>query len=191
MAIRHRQHPFGRRDFALAGPTRPARQTFRSGEPANLADSRWRAGPRLPLRLCKCDQPGPPPRHGVGHRLAFCLLKRREFLVLEYQVRRVGKQARLRLGVGCQRSRPVMIKSAQLNQSQRADAARLYEGHHLCPELVPGQMCFRVKIYNEGIFETVFHEHVPSHRISQERAREALRSLVATLFRMAGKLHPV
>lgn len=72
-----------------------------------------------------------------------------------------------------------MIKSAQLNQSQRADAAGLYEGHHLCPELVPGQVCFRVKIYNEGVFETVFHEHVPSHRISQERANEALRSLVA------------
>lgn len=51
--------------------------------------------PRLPLRLCKCDQPGPPPRDGVGHRLAFCLLKRREFLVLEYQGAKLLRSLRM------------------------------------------------------------------------------------------------
>jgi hypothetical protein len=55
----------------------------------------------------------------------------------------------------------------------------MYEGHNLCPELAVGQVCFRVKTYNDGIFESVFHEHVPSHRISQDNAIEALRSLVA------------
>lgn len=55
----------------------------------------------------------------------------------------------------------------------------MYEGHDLCRELAVDQVCFRVKIYNDGIFESVFHEHVPSHRISHENAIEALRSLVA------------
>lgn len=72
-----------------------------------------------------------------------------------------------------------MTESSQEHQSHRAADGGLYEGHHLCPDLVPGQMCFRAKTYNEGVFETVFHEHIPSHRISQESANEALRSLVA------------
>jgi hypothetical protein len=72
-----------------------------------------------------------------------------------------------------------MTDSSQEHQSQCADDGALYEGHHLCPHLVPGQMCFRAKTYNEGVFETVFHEHVPSHRISQKSAKEVLRSLVA------------
>jgi len=71
-----------------------------------------------------------------------------------------------------------MTESSQEHQPQLTDGG-LQEGHHLCPDLVPGQMCFRAKTYNEGIFETVFHEHIPSHRISQERANEVLRSLVA------------
>ena len=33
--------------------------------------------------------------------------------------------------------------------------------------------------YVEGRFEDVCHEHVPAHRMSDEAAREALRSIVA------------
>ena len=64
-------------------------------------------------------------------------------------------------------------------QPHRDNPAEFYDRHDLCPELSPRQICFRVKIYNEGIFKTVFHEHIPSHRLSQENANEALRSLVA------------
>ncbi len=78
-----------------------------------------------------------------------------------------------------------MTESSEKHQPQLA-AAGLYEGHHLCPDLVPGQICFRAKIYNEGKFETVFHEHIPSHRISQERANEVLRSLVASFSEWTG-----
>jgi hypothetical protein len=72
-----------------------------------------------------------------------------------------------------------MTESSQELQSNCAKEGGLYEGHHLCPDLVPGQICFRVKTYNEGVMEVVFHEHVSSHRISQEKANEVLRSLVA------------
>lgn len=71
-----------------------------------------------------------------------------------------------------------MSKSEHQEPQPRA-ANEMYEGYDLCPELAIGQVCFRVKIYKAGIFEGVFHEHVPSHRISQDRAIEALRSLVA------------
>lgn len=54
-----------------------------------------------------------------------------------------------------------------------------YEGHQLCPDLIAGQMCFRVDVYESGVFTTVFHEHVPVHRISEASANEVLRSLVA------------
>ena len=76
-------------------------------------------------------------------------------------------------------SNSIMTESSQEHQSHRADDGGLYEGHHLCSDLGPGQMCFLAKTYNEGVFETVFHEHVPSHRISRESANEVLRSLVA------------
>jgi hypothetical protein len=54
-----------------------------------------------------------------------------------------------------------------------------YTGHQVCPELAPRFLCFCVREYRDGPFHTVFHQHVPAHRISQERAHEALRSLVA------------
>ncbi len=62
----------------------------------------------------------------------------------------------------------------------------MYEGHDLCPELTVGQICFRVKIYKDGIAKSVFHEHVPAHRISQDNAIEALRSLVARYSKWPG-----
>lgn len=55
----------------------------------------------------------------------------------------------------------------------------LYIGHHLCEGLVPSEVCFCVRGYREGEVETVYHGHVPTYRISQDRSHEALRSLVA------------
>ena len=53
-----------------------------------------------------------------------------------------------------------------------------YTGFHICPDLAARQVCFRVREYKEGLFHCVFHGHVPAHRISQDRASEALRSLI-------------
>ena len=61
----------------------------------------------------------------------------------------------------------------------RPPTAELYGGHQVCPDLAPRQLCFCAREYREGTFYTVFHQHVPGHRLSQERAHEALRSLVA------------
>jgi hypothetical protein len=55
----------------------------------------------------------------------------------------------------------------------------IYEQHELCPDLAIGHICFRAKKYSSGKFEDLCHEHVPAHRISQDRAVEALQSLVA------------
>lgn len=54
-----------------------------------------------------------------------------------------------------------------------------YSGYCLCSGLLAKEVCFCVREYKEGIFETVYHGHVPASRISQARAHEALRSLVA------------
>jgi len=54
-----------------------------------------------------------------------------------------------------------------------------YEGHHLCPDLIVGQTCFRVDVYESGVFRPVFHEHVRAYRISEASANEVLRSLAA------------
>ena len=59
------------------------------------------------------------------------------------------------------------------------EAPKLHTGDHVCPDLAVRQVCFCVREYKEGLFQNVFHHHVPAHRISQERTHEALRSLVA------------
>jgi hypothetical protein len=51
-----------------------------------------------------------------------------------------------------------------------------YEGHQLCTELTHGIRCIRAMKYLAGTFEEVCHEHVPAHRMSEDAAREALRS---------------
>jgi hypothetical protein len=53
------------------------------------------------------------------------------------------------------------------------------ERHNLCPDLIVGQTCFRVDVYESGISRPVFHEHVPVYRISEASANEVLRSLAA------------
>lgn len=48
----------------------------------------------------------------------------------------------------------------------------------LCPDLKVAETCFRVQRYKDGTSEEIFHEHVPSHRLSAESRLEVLRALV-------------
>lgn len=73
----------------------------------------------------------------------------------------------------------IMPIFTELTQLQSGAAKSPYTGHQPCPELLPGQMCFRANKYHEGRFESAFHQHIPLRRISQDRALETLCSLVA------------
>lgn len=53
-----------------------------------------------------------------------------------------------------------------------------YSGFQLCEQLKHGDVCIRVKIYDSGSFNEVFHDHIPSIRLSQEHLLQALKSLV-------------
>ena len=53
----------------------------------------------------------------------------------------------------------------------------IYTRDHLCPELKPGLKCFVVQQYKDGQVTIAFHEHVPSHRISQESEGAVLHDL--------------
>ena len=54
----------------------------------------------------------------------------------------------------------------------------MYEDHKICTELIHGEKCFRVHRYCKGEIAELFHEHVPSRRISLESETEVLRALV-------------
>jgi hypothetical protein len=54
----------------------------------------------------------------------------------------------------------------------------MYSNEHLCPTLTTKEACFRVQRYKDGKLEEVFHEHVPSHRLSLDTTIEVLRALV-------------
>lgn len=54
----------------------------------------------------------------------------------------------------------------------------MYERYKICSELNCGEMCFRAQRYEDGNTVEVFHEHIPSHRISSDSAQEVLRSLI-------------
>lgn len=54
----------------------------------------------------------------------------------------------------------------------------MYERYKICPELSGKEKCFRVQRYEDGNIIEVFHEHIPSHRISLDSEIEALRALV-------------
>ena len=53
----------------------------------------------------------------------------------------------------------------------------VYTRDHLCPELKAGSKCFVVQQYKDGEVLVTFHEHVPSHRISQESEGAVLHHL--------------
>ncbi len=54
----------------------------------------------------------------------------------------------------------------------------MYTRFQLCSDLKPKQKCFKLRRYNEGLFEDVFHEHVPNHRVSLDDALAMMRTLV-------------
>jgi hypothetical protein len=55
----------------------------------------------------------------------------------------------------------------------------MYERFLLCPDLKPGEKCFRAQRYEDGEVGEEFHEHVPAHRISLDSEMETLRALVS------------
>ena len=63
-----------------------------------------------------------------------------------------------------------------------------YSGVSLCPDLRPKQKCFRVQRYNQGRFQDEFHEHVPRHRMTVDRATEAIRALVIRFANVQGSV---
>jgi hypothetical protein len=67
------------------------------------------------------------------------------------------------------------IKSKVNDQSE----STLFTGQRPCKDMSTKEICFCVRKYKEGFFETVFHCHVPKRRISQDRMIEALRTLVS------------
>ena len=69
-------------------------------------------------------------------------------------------------------------KKATTNKMTLAIPRDIYTRQHLCPDLKVKETCFRVQRYNEGTIEEVFHEHVPSHRLSLDSEIEVLRALV-------------
>lgn len=56
--------------------------------------------------------------------------------------------------------------------------ANMYSGFQLCPDLKLKEKCFRLRRYNEGVFDDLFHEHVPRHRISLDDAIDMMKALV-------------
>ncbi|MES2127507.1 MAG: hypothetical protein V4463_09570 [Pseudomonadota bacterium] len=53
----------------------------------------------------------------------------------------------------------------------------MHTHYQICERLAPKEKCFRVQIYEGGKFEEVFHEHIPSIRISAENEHRALQAL--------------
>ena len=54
----------------------------------------------------------------------------------------------------------------------------MYENFKLCPILGFKEMCLCVQQYSDGMITELFHQHVPSHRLSQAAEFEVLRCLV-------------
>jgi hypothetical protein len=65
----------------------------------------------------------------------------------------------------------------------------MYENFKICPNLRPKEKCFRVQQYSGGKVVELFHEHVPSHRISQDAEIDALRCLVGQCWNSLYVLH--
>jgi len=55
----------------------------------------------------------------------------------------------------------------------------LYSGFQICDALKPNQKCFRLRLYKQGEYDDLFHEHLPKHRISVDSAISFMRTLVA------------
>jgi hypothetical protein len=55
---------------------------------------------------------------------------------------------------------------------------QMHSRFQLCKDIEPKQKCFRLRRYNQGVFDDVFHEHVPKHRISLDSGIEMMKALV-------------
>jgi hypothetical protein len=55
----------------------------------------------------------------------------------------------------------------------------MYEGYKLCPDLKPREYCLVVQQYKQGAYSTLFHTHIPKHRISHDRRCGLMKALVA------------
>ncbi|QBC44735.1 hypothetical protein [Iodobacter fluviatilis] len=53
-----------------------------------------------------------------------------------------------------------------------------YSNFKICKKLRKKEKCFRVELYNNGLFVEVFHEHIPTHRISEQNAHGVLKALI-------------
>jgi hypothetical protein len=73
---------------------------------------------------------------------------------------------------------PASSTTATTNTMAQAVPRDMHTRYKLCRDLLPRQKCFRVQRYSQGKIEEVFHEHVPSHRISLDAEIEVLRALV-------------
>ncbi len=61
---------------------------------------------------------------------------------------------------------------------QRGDEG-MYDNFKLCPDLKPGNLCFVVEQYRDGIFEKQFHSHIANSRLSKDAIINLLMVLVA------------
>jgi len=73
------------------------------------------------------------------------------------------------------------------SQSEPSASGMSFENYELCSDLASGDLCFRVRKYVEGRYSELAHEHVPSFRLSQDRALEVARALVARFEEWPGK----
>ncbi len=48
----------------------------------------------------------------------------------------------------------------------------------VCKTLELKQRCFRVRLYNDGEYEEIFHEHIPYNRMSKDNAVDFMRALI-------------
>lgn len=63
----------------------------------------------------------------------------------------------------------------------------MYEPYKLCSDLNSKEKCFRVERYEQGAMVEVFHEHIPSHRMSLDAEIEALHTLVGHFAGWSGR----
>jgi hypothetical protein len=62
--------------------------------------------------------------------------------------------------------------------AMKPSQVQMYSGFKICSDLEPKQKCFSLRRYNKGVYDDVFHEHVPRHRITQDNSIEMMKALV-------------
>ena len=54
----------------------------------------------------------------------------------------------------------------------------MYTGYPLCRDLEPKTLCIRLRQYQSGTYEELYHEHVPAHRLSRQKCIEMMKAMV-------------